>query len=119
MSAAVLWIIGASVGEYSDRSEWSVCVFEVEADAKAHCDRLNALSRETADQLRRWRDSGAYMEAEWEAEQRTEAQITAAMKELDGGWDVYAGQGATYHCGEVPYFPQGTLPASEDGSQGT
>lgn len=41
-----VFVVMGSTGEYSDRGEWSVVAYTVEADAKAHVERAQARARE-------------------------------------------------------------------------
>lgn len=45
--AVAFWVVIASRGEYSDRSEWVVSVHVSESEGQAEVERLDALDRET------------------------------------------------------------------------
>lgn len=42
---STVWVLFGATGEYSDRSEWTVCAYQNESDARADCTALNVLAR--------------------------------------------------------------------------
>lgn len=107
---AEIWIIIASVGEYSNRREWPVCALEVEAEAREFCERVGALSRDAAEKVRAWKDSDECMSASWDAEQEKVAAIAGEVRALDDQWDQDYTGGASYHYCSVPLYSRGQGP---------
>lgn len=87
-----IWIVGGTVGEWSDRSEWTVGAWESEADAKAFVEQISALGR-VFEQAANHRFDSDHSEAAVE-------RAKAACKALDAGWSDYCGEAPHYTCWE-------------------
>lgn len=91
-----VWIVGASVGEYSDRTDWTVGVWLNETDAQDFIRQIDALGRVAIRaESSRWDgdDCGAYEKAE------------ARCREADPGWSSYCGDAPIYSCWQEKIRP--------------
>ena len=90
--AETVWIVGASVGEYSDRSVWTVGVWRDKATAESFITAIDALGREYVEANRRWLDID-------DADDDLYAAIGVAeeaCRALDPGWSSYSGDAPIY-----------------------
>lgn len=88
MPIETVYVVGGTVGEWSDRSEWTVGVWVSEADAKAFVEKISALGR-VFEQIAQTRyDSDEAEAAVIEAEK--------ACMELDSGWSSYCSDAPRY-----------------------
>jgi hypothetical protein len=61
------YVVMGRTGEYSDRSEWAVCAYTKEDDAKAHM----AKAQEYSDAWKAFKDTQEYVDLNWnEANER-------------------------------------------------
>lgn len=76
MRAKTIYIVCARRGDYSDRTEYAVCWFAREADAKACAERMEQKSNE-------WRSRTADADDPWNLVPQAQADIG------DSGWGYF------------------------------
>lgn len=91
MPIETVYVVGGTVGEWSDRSEWTVGVWVCETDAKAFVEKIGALGRVFEQAIQKRNDD------DWSDE--SEAAVVTAEAEcraVDPGWSDYCGDAPRY-----------------------
>lgn len=71
-----IWVVGASRGDYSDRTEYAVCWYETKEAAEARALEMGAKSNE-------WRSRACGAESPWDIVEEAKTDIG------DVGWGYY------------------------------
>lgn len=93
-AAWTVWLVHGTVGEWSDRSEWTVAAYESEADAKAFVEMISAKGREAEPLLR----------DRWDNEEALDV-LESEMRALDPSWSTYSSDPPAYTAYEIEVRP--------------